>query len=64
MSRKPTGTKLSTDVAYRNTSYGRGDHHGGLQAALCLRASLSKQRSFFFIKGIASNSEQIVNKSF
>ena len=28
LSRRPTGTKLPADVAYLNTSCGRGDHHG------------------------------------
>ena len=32
LSRRPTGTKLSEDVAYLNMSYGRDDRHGGLQA--------------------------------
>ena len=41
LSRRPTGTKLLADVAYLNTSCGCGDHHGGLQAALCLRVGLS-----------------------
>ena len=34
LSRRPTGIKLSTDVAYLNTLCGRGDHHGGLQATV------------------------------
>ena len=40
----------------------RGDCHGGLQAAFCLRVGLSELQ-FFFIKGMASSIEQIVNKS-
>ena len=61
LSRRPNGTKLSADVAYLNTSYGRGDLHGGLQAAFCLRVGLLELRSSF-IKGMASSTEQIVNK--
>ena len=65
LSRRPTGTKLSTDVAYLNKSCGRGDCHEGLQAAFCLRVCLSELQSFFFffIKGMASSTEQMVNKS-
>ena len=59
LSRKPTGTKLSADIAYLNTSCGRGDRHGGLQAAFCLRIGPSELQSFF-IKGMT---KQIVNRS-
>ena len=62
LSRRPTGTKLSADAAYLNTSCGRGDRQGGLQAAFYLRVGLSELRSCF-IKGMASSTEQIVSKS-
>ena len=48
LSRRPTGTKLSADVAYLNTSCGRGDRHGGLQAAFCLRVGLSELQILFY----------------
>ena len=48
LSRRPTGTKLSADVALMNTSCGRGNRHGGLQAAFCLRVGLTELQSFFF----------------
>ena len=41
---------LSADVAYLNTSCGRGDRHGGLQAAFCLRVGLSELQFFFLSK--------------
>ena len=40
LSRRPTETKLPADVVYLNTSCGRGDLHGGLQAAFCIRVGL------------------------
>ena len=67
LSRRPNGTKLSADIAYLNTSCGRGDRHGGLQGAFCLRVGLSQLQCFFvffFIKGMVSSTKQIVNKSF
>ena len=63
LSRRQTRIKLSEDVAYLNTSCGRGDLHGDLEAAFCLRVGLSEMQSFFFIKGMASSTEEIVNKS-
>ena len=62
LSRRPTATKLSADVAYLNTSCGRGGRYGGLQAAFYLLVGLSELQSFFFIKGMASSTGQIVNK--
>ena len=60
LSRRPTGTKLSADVAFLNTSCGgRGDRFGGLQATFCQRVGILELQSF----GIASSTEQIVNKS-
>ena len=44
LSRRPTGTKLW----YLNTSCGRVNHHGGLQAAFCLRVGLPELQSFFY----------------
>ena len=40
LSRRPTGTKLSADVAYLNTSCGCVDRRGGVQAAFCLNVGL------------------------
>ena len=47
LSRRPTGSKMSVDVAYLYTPCGRGDRHGGRQAAFQLRVDLSKPRGCF-----------------
>ena len=47
LSRRPTGTKLSADIAYINTSCDHGDRHGGLQAAFSLRVGTA---NFFLAK--------------
>ena len=57
--RRPTGTKLSADIAYLNTSCGRGDLHGGLQAAFCLHVGLSELRSFFYQRNGFKNKSSI-----
>ena len=58
---RPSGTKLSADVAYLNTSRSCGDRHEGLQTAFYLRVSLSELQCCF-IKGMVSSTEQIGNK--
>ena len=63
LSRRPTRTKLSADVAYLNISCGRGDLYRGLQAAFCLRVGLSELRSFFYQRN-GFKHRTIVNKSF
>ena len=48
LSRRSTGIKLLADVPYLNTSCGRGNRHGGLQATFCLHVGLSEIQNLFY----------------
>ena len=61
LSRRPTGTKLSADVAYLNTSCSRGDRHKGASYKLLFVTVLVYQNFFLSKEWLQAPNKSSIN---